>query len=130
AYVVGGYTGTRWLDTIVAWRPGGRARVVARLPSPVRYAAVAAAGRRIVIAGGSLPNGAASDAVLAFDPRSRHVVRLGRLPAATCRRALPSAERRQDPTSTRTTSAAGSPRRPATRCRGSTSRTARARPST
>ena len=24
AYVVGGYTGTRWLDTIVAWRPGAR----------------------------------------------------------------------------------------------------------
>jgi hypothetical protein len=22
AYVVGGFTGTRWLDTVVAWRPG------------------------------------------------------------------------------------------------------------
>src|SRR5204862_19607 len=29
AYVVGGYTGTRWLDSIVAWRPGAAAR-----PSP------------------------------------------------------------------------------------------------
>src|SRR5262249_35272788 len=41
-YVVGGYTGTHWLDTIVAWRPGSRAHVVAHLPSPLRYAAVAA----------------------------------------------------------------------------------------
>ena len=32
AYVVGGYTGAQWLDTIVAWRPGTRARIVARLP--------------------------------------------------------------------------------------------------
>ena len=30
AYVVGGYTGTRWLDTIVAWRPGLAARVSSR----------------------------------------------------------------------------------------------------
>ena len=26
AYVVGGYTGTQWLNTIVAWRPGSSAR--------------------------------------------------------------------------------------------------------
>jgi N-acetylneuraminic acid mutarotase len=44
AYVVGGFTGTRWLNTVVAWRPGRPARVVTRLPFPVRYAAVAAAG--------------------------------------------------------------------------------------
>ena len=54
AYVVGGFTGTRWLDTIVAWSPGRGARVVAHLPSPVRYAAVASAGGKLVIAGGSL----------------------------------------------------------------------------
>ena len=34
AYVIGGYTGSQWLDTIVAWRPGAAARVVAHLPSP------------------------------------------------------------------------------------------------
>ena len=32
AYVVGGYTGSRWLDTIVAWRPGAARAVVAHLP--------------------------------------------------------------------------------------------------
>jgi hypothetical protein len=46
AYVVGGYTGSRWLDTIVAWRPGLPARVVAHLPFPLRYAAVATEGGR------------------------------------------------------------------------------------
>ena len=83
AYVVGGYTGTRWLDTIVAWKPGGRARVVAHLPSAVRYAAVTAVGNRLVIAGGSLPSGSATDAVYAFTPATRRVIRIGRLPAPT-----------------------------------------------
>jgi DNA-binding beta-propeller fold protein YncE len=83
AYVVGGYTGSRWLDTIVAWRPGSAARVVARLPHAVRYAAVAAAGRRLVIAGGSLESGSASNAVYEYVPATGRVSRLGRLPAAT-----------------------------------------------
>jgi YVTN family beta-propeller protein len=83
AYVVGGYTGTRWLDTIVAWSPGGHAHVVARLPHTLRYAAVTAAAGRIVIAGGSLEDGAASDGVYAFVPGTRKVIRIGRLPAPT-----------------------------------------------
>jgi YVTN family beta-propeller protein len=83
AYVVGGYTGTRWLNTIVAWRPGARARVVGHLPTPLRYAAVAAADGRIVVAGGSLPAGTASRTIYGFDPTSGAVRRLGALPAAT-----------------------------------------------
>jgi DNA-binding beta-propeller fold protein YncE len=83
AYVVGGYTGTRWLDTIVAWRPGGTARVVGHLPHALRYAAVAAAGDRLVIAGGSLEAGTASDAVYEFRPATGRVRRIGRLPAPT-----------------------------------------------
>jgi DNA-binding beta-propeller fold protein YncE len=83
AYVIGGYTGSRWLDTIVAWRPGTQARVVAHLAVPVRYAAVAAVGNRIVIAGGSFPSGSASDAVLEYVPATGRVVRIGRLPAPT-----------------------------------------------
>ena len=43
-YVVGGYTGVVPLDTIVAWSGSGTGRVVAHLPHPVRYAAVAAIG--------------------------------------------------------------------------------------
>jgi YVTN family beta-propeller protein len=83
AYVVGGFTGARWLDTIVAWRPRAGSRVVGRLPFAVRYAAVAAAGKRFVIAGGSLQSGEASRAVLEFVPASGRVVRVGTLPAPT-----------------------------------------------
>jgi YVTN family beta-propeller protein len=82
AYVVGGYTGSQWLDTIVAWRPGAAAHVVAHLPFALRYAAVTAVGRTLVIAGGSLENGTASSAVLGFTP-GKGVRRIGRLPAAT-----------------------------------------------
>jgi len=83
AYIVGGYTGTRWLDTIVAWRPGTRARVVAHLPQALRYAAVTAVAGQLVIAGGSLENGTASSAVLAYAPATRTLTRLGHLPAPT-----------------------------------------------
>jgi YVTN family beta-propeller protein len=83
AYIVGGYTGQNWLNTIVAWRPGGSARVVARLPTPLRYSAVTAAQGKIIVAGGSLPNGDASRAVYSFDPGSRQLRRLGSLPVAT-----------------------------------------------
>jgi YVTN family beta-propeller protein len=83
AYIVGGYTGSHWLDTIVAWRPGSVARVVAHLPTTLRYAAVTVVGDRLVIAGGSLENGSASDAVLQYTPANGRVSRLGSLPAPT-----------------------------------------------
>src|SRR4051794_30167386 len=66
AYVGGGYPGTRWLDTIVAWGPQGAPRVVAPLPFGLRYAAVADAAGRLVIAGGSLADGRASSAILEY----------------------------------------------------------------
>ncbi len=90
AYVVGGYTGSRWLDTIVAWRPGSGARVVAHLPAAIRYAAVASLGNHIVIAGGSLENGSASNAVLEYTPASRRVSRVGSLPVPTTHAAAAS----------------------------------------
>jgi YVTN family beta-propeller protein len=89
-YVVGGYTGSAWLDTVVAWRPGAAARIVARLPYPVRYAAVAATGAKVVIAGGSLTSGAATSGVLVFDTRTHRVTRLGSLPAPTTHAAAAS----------------------------------------
>jgi YVTN family beta-propeller protein len=89
AYVVGGYTGTRWLDTIVAFRPGGTARVVAHLPQTLRYAAVTSVGNTVVVAGGSLEDGTASDRVLAYTP-GRGVKAVGRLPAPTTHAAAAS----------------------------------------
>jgi YVTN family beta-propeller protein len=83
AYIIGGYTGTRWLDTIVAWTPGGAAHVVGHLPHTLRYAATTAAGGRIVVAGGSLENGTASDGIYAFTPATHRVTLIGRLPAPT-----------------------------------------------
>lgn len=90
AYVVGGYTGRAWLDTIVAWRPGRPARVVAHLPTALRYAAVSAAGGRVVIAGGSVPTGAASRAVYTFDPATGRIAKAEALPAATTHAAAAS----------------------------------------
>jgi YVTN family beta-propeller protein len=90
AYVVGGYTGSAWLDTIVAWRPGARARIVAHLPTPLRYAAVAAAAGKLVVAGGSVPDGSASRRVYVFDPATRLVRRIGALPAPTTHAAAAS----------------------------------------
>ncbi len=80
AYVVGGYTGVTPLDTIVAWSPGVAPRVVAHLPVGLRYAAVAVAGSRIIIAGGTEANGV-SNAILSFDPATGVVSQLGHLPA-------------------------------------------------
>jgi DNA-binding beta-propeller fold protein YncE len=90
AYIVGGYTGTQWLNTILAWRPGKAPRVVGRLPVPLRYAAVAANGHELIIAGGSTPSGTASRSVLKFDPRTRTLTRLGSLPAGTTHAAAAS----------------------------------------
>jgi Kelch motif len=79
AYVVGGYDGQHPLDTIVAWRPGEPARVVARLPYGLRYAAVASSAGRLVIAGGSRGE-EASSTILSFDPTDGRVRRIGTLP--------------------------------------------------
>jgi hypothetical protein len=79
AYVVGGYDGSMAVDTIVAWRPGQPVgRVAGHLPHGLRYAAVAAAGGRLIVAGGTV-NASASRDVLAFDGGS--VRRIGTLPA-------------------------------------------------
>jgi DNA-binding beta-propeller fold protein YncE len=83
AYIVGGFTGSRWLDTILSWRPGQQPHVAARLPGPLRYAAVTAADGRLVIAGGSVPSGTASRTVLTYDPADRRVRKIAELPART-----------------------------------------------
>ena len=82
AYIVGGYTGTSWLDTIVAFRQPRSVRVVAHLPTAVRYAAVTAVDGELVIAGGSLPDGTASRDIYTFKP-GHGVTLVGHLPAPT-----------------------------------------------
>jgi N-acetylneuraminic acid mutarotase len=80
AYVVGGYDEVHALDTVVAWRPGAPARVVCHLPFGLRYAAVAAVGTRLIIAGGTTAAGALSSSILSFDSATSTVTRIGRLP--------------------------------------------------
>ncbi|MDX6689649.1 MAG: hypothetical protein QOG15_1106 [Solirubrobacteraceae bacterium] len=80
-YILGGYDGSRPLNTIVAWRPGGAAKVVARLPKPLRYAAVTATDGLVLIAGGT-SGVVAQRGILAFDPVTHRVRRIGRLPEA------------------------------------------------
>jgi hypothetical protein len=60
AYVIGGYDGARWDPRILATGDGRHFRVAARLPVPVRYAAVAAAAGEIWVFGGQAPSGATS----------------------------------------------------------------------
>jgi outer membrane protein assembly factor BamB len=81
AYVVGGFDGVAPLDTIVSWRPGAGRHYVARLPFAVRYAAVAAVGGRLLIAGGAGVDGV-SDAIWSYDPADGAVVQVGVLPQA------------------------------------------------
>ncbi|MBV9413536.1 MAG: hypothetical protein JO363_01020 [Solirubrobacterales bacterium] len=77
-YVVGGYTGTVPLDTIVAWSGSGTGRVVGHLPHPVRYAAVAAINNRLIIAGGTSGDVATRE-VYSFDPATGNVRQIGLL---------------------------------------------------
>jgi hypothetical protein len=79
-YIVGDYTGRRPLRTILAWRPDEPAHVMATLPKPLRYAAVAAIGGRLLIAGGTSGEVASRD-VYRFDPSTRALARVGLLPA-------------------------------------------------
>lgn len=76
AYIVGGDNGRAPLNTIVSWSPGGTATVVRTLPVALRYPAVAAVDRRIVIAGGLLANNTASNAVYVYDPATKALTTL------------------------------------------------------
>ena len=78
AYIVGGFDGVNYLDTVVAWHPGARPHVEARLPVGLRYAAVAIADGGLLVIGGSTPTGA-SDAIYRVDLITHQVRRLGTL---------------------------------------------------
>ena len=80
AYVVGGFDGVNWLDTVLAYSPSGAARVVARLPVALRYASAAVVDGELLIAGGSTEAGV-SDVIYRVDRKSGAVSTLGHLPA-------------------------------------------------
>jgi len=84
AYVVGGYSGQRADAAVLATSNGRTYRVVANLPDPVRYAAVAAFKGRIYVFGGDAASGpragAPVSAVQVVDPATRSAVVAGHLP--------------------------------------------------
>ncbi len=80
-YVVGGYDGVSWKNTILSYTPGASGtRVAATMPVGLRYAAVTAIDGHVLIAGGSTPT-TASRAILSFDPQTGKVTRIGTLPS-------------------------------------------------
>jgi N-acetylneuraminic acid mutarotase len=79
AYVVGGYDGTSWDPRVLATRDGRHFRVAARLPVPVRYAAVAAGAGEIWVFGGQTPSGA-TNAIQRISPATGQATVAGHLP--------------------------------------------------
>jgi N-acetylneuraminic acid mutarotase len=77
-YLVGGFDGTTFSDAVTAFS-GGHARQVATLPSGLRYAAVAAVGDAVLIAGGRTPAGPSRD-VWRYQPGSGRLTHVGLLP--------------------------------------------------
>jgi DNA-binding beta-propeller fold protein YncE len=78
AYVIGGYDGTSWDPRVLATRDGQHFRVAARLPVPVRYAAVAAGAGEIWVFGGQAPSGATS-AIQRISPATGQATVVGHL---------------------------------------------------
>lgn len=79
AYIVGGYDGTNFLNTVLAFTPGRGARVVGHLPVGLRYAAVTPGPiGQILVIGGTTPTGA-SRAVYIFNPATGHTRELAKL---------------------------------------------------
>jgi hypothetical protein len=86
AYVVGGYDGTHPDPQVLATTDGKRFSVVASLPVPVRYPAVAALTGKIYVFGGEAITGANAggpvDAVQVVDPVKHTATEIGHLSQA------------------------------------------------
>jgi hypothetical protein len=79
AYLIGGYDGATYAPAVLATRNGTAFRAVARLPVPVRYAAVAGSGSRIYVFGGQTPGGP-SRLIQRVDLGTHRATVVGRLP--------------------------------------------------
>jgi len=78
-YVIGGYDGVSPRPDVYSTRDGSRFARVAALPSGLRYAAIAAARGRVLVAGGISSSGPVA-AVRLFDPVTQQVTHLAQLP--------------------------------------------------
>ena len=82
AYLLGGYDGLSYDANVLATTDGRRFRTVARLPIPVRYPAVAGAGRQIWVFGGQTPAGP-TDVIQQISLATGRAAVAGHLPAPT-----------------------------------------------
>lgn len=82
AYLLGGYDGAAYDAAVLATSDGQRFRTVARLPVPVRYAAVAALGGQIWVFGGQTPAGI-TNVIQQVSPVSGQAAVVGHLPRPT-----------------------------------------------
>jgi hypothetical protein len=82
AYVLGGYDGSKPIDSVLATSDGSSFTQVARLPAPARYLAVAALGGHIYAFGGETESGAPSDAIQEVNPGAGTARVVGHLPQA------------------------------------------------
>jgi outer membrane protein assembly factor BamB len=79
-YLLGGYDGARLLPQVLATTDGRTFRTVARLPVPVRYAALAAADGSLWVFGGLDAAGADVTAIQRVDPARHSAKVVGHLP--------------------------------------------------
>jgi hypothetical protein len=83
AYVLGGYDGVRPSPEVLQTTAGSSFVRVARLPTPVRYTAVATLGDKIYAFGGELADGSDTNEIQEYDLATERAVIAGRLPAPT-----------------------------------------------
>jgi hypothetical protein len=79
AYLVGGYDGATYDSDVLATANGTRFRLVAHLPVPVRYAAVAGAGNLMWVFGGEICSGP-TDAIQQVNLSTGKAAIVGHLP--------------------------------------------------
>jgi hypothetical protein len=79
-YLVGGYDGTHPSASVLQTTDGRSFTRVARLPTPVRYTAVATSGDKIYAFGGELANGQDTDEIQEYDIGTEKAVVAGHLP--------------------------------------------------
>lgn len=80
AYIVGGYDGTVLNPAVLSTTDGHRFGVAARLPVPVRYAAVAVAGGQLWVFGGKTAAGSPTDVIQRIDLAAGRARVAGHLP--------------------------------------------------
>jgi outer membrane protein assembly factor BamB len=82
AFLLGGYDGSKSIDTVLETTDGRSFTQVATLPAPARYMAAAALDGRIYAFGGEAASGGAGNAIREVDPRAGTARVIGHLPQA------------------------------------------------